>query len=150
MNELSKHPASIEIYKTICETWRSQVDSYWLRSNYFAAFETAALGGCWYLIHNQKPRMGFLGTILGILLTIVWLRSNTTVHHYVEYWWGAIKEIEKKLSLSDEGFDFASKHPGSGSRIRYSKLVQCVPWLFMAAWVLVVFYFLAHVRGRFE
>ncbi len=37
----------MEVYKTISDTWRSQVDSSWQRSTYFAAFEIAALGGCW-------------------------------------------------------------------------------------------------------
>jgi hypothetical protein len=31
----------LDLYKIIFETWRSQVDSSWQRSNYFAAFETA-------------------------------------------------------------------------------------------------------------
>lgn len=43
MNGASNTQASMEVYKTVFETWRAQVDSYWQRSNYFAAFETAAL-----------------------------------------------------------------------------------------------------------
>ncbi len=40
----------MEVYKTIFDTWRSQVDSSWQRSSYFAAFEIAAVGGCWLLV----------------------------------------------------------------------------------------------------
>ena len=59
MNELSERPASMEVYKTIFETWRSQVDSYWQRNTYFAAFETAALAGCWYLVeHSHREWAG--------------------------------------------------------------------------------------------
>ena len=38
------------VYQQLFETWRSQVDSYWQRSNYFAAFETAAIAGCWHIL----------------------------------------------------------------------------------------------------
>jgi len=125
----------MEVYKTIFETWRSQVDSYWQRNTYFAAFETAALAGCWYLVEHSHPGMGMFVSILAIGITIVWLLSNSAVHSYIEYWLKAIMTIEKKLSLDEEGFDFASKHPGSGALIRYSTLVQLVPMLFMIAWI---------------
>ena len=36
----------MDVYKVMWDTWRSQVDSYWQRSGYFALFETAAIGGC--------------------------------------------------------------------------------------------------------
>jgi len=144
MNELSKHPASMEIYKTIFETWRSQVDSWWQRSNYFAAFELAALAGCWHLVESGHLWTALLGSILGISLTIVWWSSNSAVHNYVDYWWASIRKIEQKVSLQDEGFDFVGQHPGSHGWVRYSRLVQIVPGLFMAAWIVLVGYEFYH------
>ena len=140
MNELSRHEASMEIYRAIFETWRSQVDSYWQRSNYFAAFETAALAGCWLLIGGKHRWMGLVAAALGVFLTIVWWCSNSSAHGYVRYWWESIKVIEAKLSLQDEGFDFVSKHPGSGARIPYSGLVQIVPVIFMGGWIALIAY----------
>ena len=52
MNEPSKQEMRQEAYRTIFETWRYEVDSYWQRNNYFAAFETAALAGCWYVVDH--------------------------------------------------------------------------------------------------
>jgi len=43
----------MEVYKTIFDTWRSQVDSSWQRSSYFAGFEIAAIGGCWLLASSN-------------------------------------------------------------------------------------------------
>jgi hypothetical protein len=117
---------SMEIYKTLFETWRSQVNSYWQRSNYFAVFETAALAGCWSLMEHGHLWMGLFGAGLGICLTIVWWSSNSTVHSYVVYWWEAIKAIEHKLLLQNDGLDFVSRHSGSGRWPRYSHLVQIV------------------------
>jgi hypothetical protein len=125
----------MEIYKTLFETWRSQVNSYWQRSNYFAVFETAALAGCWSLMEHGHLWMGLFGAGLGICLTIVWWSSNSTVHSYVVYWWEAIKAIEHKLLLQNDGLDFVSRHSGSGRWPRYSHLVQIVPVVFMVAWI---------------
>jgi hypothetical protein len=129
----------MEIYRTIFETWRSQVDSYWQRSNYFAVFETAALAGCWYLMECKHWCMGLFSAILGILLTVIWLLNNSKVHTYVLHWWDSIKVIEGHLSLEDQQFDFARqldrKPRGCVNRIPYSCLVQFVPGLFMIAWI---------------
>jgi len=67
MDERSDTDVSIEVYKVVFETWRSQVESYWQRSNYFAAFETAALTGCWYLVEHKHPKVGIFVSILGRL-----------------------------------------------------------------------------------
>ena len=79
----SKVPAKrleqIELYKTIFDTWRSQVDSSWQRSNYFAAFETAAIGGCWLLASGDR-RISIVAAIVfsigGLLLTAIWYVST--------------------------------------------------------------------------
>lgn len=58
MTEISDARASEDVYKTISDTWRYEVDSYWQRNNYFAAFETAALAGCWYVVEHAHPWLG--------------------------------------------------------------------------------------------
>jgi hypothetical protein len=125
----------IEIYKTLFTVWSAQVDSYWQRSNYFAAFETAAIAGAWYLNENRnfKAEMG-LG-LLGIALTIIWLLSNSATHNYVSYWWDALQNTEKHLGLQQDGLGFVTNHPGSGGAIPYSTLVQLVPAIFGVAWI---------------
>ena len=124
-----------EIYHSILETWRSQVDSYWQRSSYFAAFETAALAGCWHLLEKPEPVEGVTVAFLGVLLTGVWFLSNTATHTYVLYWWNSLKKIEKTLSLDQTGLDFVTRHPGSGNAIPYRWLVQMVPVIFAIAWI---------------
>ncbi len=54
MNGSSSHSIELEVYRTTFETWRFEVDSYWQRNSYFAAFETAAITGCWYLLEKDK------------------------------------------------------------------------------------------------
>jgi len=139
--------ASTDVYKAIFETWRSQVDSYWQRSNYFAVFETAALAGCWSLTDHKHPAMGLLAAILGICLTVVWWCNNWVVHRYVDYWWKSLKDSERNLSLQSAGLAFASNHPGSGSRVGYRYLVQIIPGLFMVAWMALAAYGINSVRG---
>lgn len=60
MNELTNRSAELEVYRNAYETWRFEVDSYWQRNAYFAAFETAAIGGCWYLL--EKPYLVMAGS----------------------------------------------------------------------------------------
>lgn len=123
-----------ELYKSILETWRSQVDSYWQRSNYFAAFETAAIAGCWHLHETTKARTVVVVSVLGVLLTVIWLLSNSATHSYVLYWWNALAKTEKKLPV-EAGFDFVTQHPGSGGLVPYSWLIQLVPIIFAIAWL---------------
>jgi hypothetical protein len=123
-------PTTIEIYKTIFDTWRWQVDSYWQRSSYFAAFETAAIAGCWYLV-EKKNSLGVLLALLGILLTAVWFLNNRKTHGYVEYWWKALGQLEANLGAEDA--TFVTRQSGS-HYLPYRALVQAVPVIFLAAW----------------
>jgi hypothetical protein len=97
----------LKAYEVIFETWRSQVDSYWQRSIYFAAFETAGIAGWWMLLPTKKkpePGQG-LGLLLagfGFLLSIVWYWSNHIMHAYVVYWWDALSRIEESLNRGRE------------------------------------------------
>jgi hypothetical protein len=125
----------LEIYKTIFETWRSQVESYWRRSAYFAAFETAAIGASWHLLHEQLWANCALST-LGVLLTLVWLYNNHKVHSYVNHWWSALERIERKLELERNETDFVTQQKGGGF-IPYHGLIQTVPAIFLIAWLVL-------------
>src|SRR5947209_15084 len=112
-----------ESYKTVLETWRFQVNSYWQRSSYFAAFETVAMAGYWKLLREPGvPRcVAVVFGILGIALTIVWWLSNRKTRDYVEYWWRSLMELEAKLELQSGGTDYATRLEGkekSGPRYR--------------------------------
>jgi len=133
----------IEVYKTIFDTWRSQVDSYWQRSNYFALFETAAVGACWHLVsgsHKLEVGAGVGLSVLGICLTFVWYRNNAKTHGYVRHWWDSMGKIEAQLNLTPN--DFASQldrkqdeeHKERGGW-EYRDMIQKVPILFGVAWV---------------
>jgi len=129
-------PIRHEIYKTIFETWRYEVDSYWQRNNYFAAFETAALAGCWYVVEHAYLWPGLVFSLLGLVSTMVWLVTSVAVHRYVDYWWKSIRKIEDKLSLNNDGFDYATQNHGSG--LHPSRLVLVIPLLFAAAWIVIL------------
>jgi hypothetical protein len=125
-----------EVYKTIFETWRYEVNSYWQRNSYFAAFEVAALAGCWHVVEQAHRWSGLAFSFAGLVSTVAWLVTSVAVHRYISYWWESIKHIEGKLLLVDSGFDFAKKHPGSG--LHPSRWVHVIPVLFMGAWVVIL------------
>ena len=143
---MDEHQRMVELYKTIFETWRFQINSYWQRSSYFAAFETAAIFGCWHLIVGTPPHLkaGALVSILGAVLTIIWLINNHKTHKYVDYWWIALGKIEGKLALplstvdgkqqEQSDFAFVGRHTGSGQP-PYTWVVQSVPVLFFVVWL---------------
>jgi hypothetical protein len=131
----------MEVYKTIFQTWRDEVDSYWQRNSYFAAFETALLAACWYVVDHAHIWSGLAFAVLGFVSALIWLLTSVAVHRYIDYWWRSIKEIEDKLPLKDEGLNFATKHPGSG--MHPSLLVHMTPVLFAVGWV-VIFLFALH------
>lgn len=132
----SKGPMAQDVYKMTIETWRYEVDSYWQRNNYFAAFETAALAGCWYVVEHGHWWTGMAFSTLGLLSAIIWFITSLAVHKYVDYWWSAIKKIEQKLALNEIEFDFATRHTGSG--LHPSAFVLTVPWLFALAWLSIL------------
>ena len=127
-----------EVYKEAFETWRYEVDSYWQRNNYFSAFETAAIAGCWYIVEHSHPWIASAFSLLGGASALIWLLTSIAVHKYVQYWWGAIQQAEHSLSLGTQKLNFATKHPGSGMLARPSILVQMVPCLFIVAWLVVL------------
>lgn len=142
MSGLKNHSAEVEVYRNVYETWRFEVNSYWQRNAYFAAFKTAAIGGCWYLLEKQNLIMGLLFSILGTGLSLLWLWNNIAVHEYIKYWWQCTKDAEKALGLNDNATDFANKHPGS--RLKPSLGAKLVPVIFSLAWLSLVGYAMYH------
>ncbi len=113
----------------------------WQRNSYFAAFETAALAGCWFVVEHAQPWPGLAFSVLGLISAIIWLITSIAVLQYIRYWWSAVKSIEGQLCLKNDGLDYASKNPGSG--LHPSLLVLVIPLLFAAAW-LVILVFSSH------
>lgn len=137
--EAPNRDAAMEVYKAVFETWRSQVDSSWQRSNYFAAFETAGLAGGWLLVSGSRIVEVLACSIfssLGIALTVVWYKNNKKVHTYVRHWWDSVRKCEKELKLAP--YDFAEKleeHQEKQKMVQYRELIQWLPKLFGIGWI---------------
>jgi hypothetical protein len=143
MHDLTNQFAELEVYRNVYETWRFEVDSYWQRNTYFAAFETAAIGGCWYLLEKPHLVIGLLFAVLGTGLSLLWLWNNVAVHKYIKYWWQCAKDTERVLSLKDNAIDFATNHPGSS--LRPSLGAKLVPVIFVLAWLSLIVYAICHL-----
>jgi hypothetical protein len=147
----------LQIYRSLFETWRFQVNSHWQRSSFFSAFETVALVACWKLFtHKPDPHtvsLGVLLALLGVALTLVWLLINIRTHRYALYWLGAVGEIETKLmeGSRERGIDFAKKilddkrSQIARSPIHHYQLERAVPWLFIIAWIALLLYGTGHL-----
>jgi hypothetical protein len=129
-----------DVYKTIFETWRFQVDSYWTRNAYFAAFETAAFAGIWELYTAKHPHlyMGMAFSFFCICLTFIWFFNNRRTDQYVKYWWKTLIDIEE---MNADPITFVSRYQRRAELykigdipISYHKLIQSIPWLFGIAW----------------
>ena len=138
----------MDVYKIIFDTWRSQVDSSWQRSSYFAAFEIAAIGGCWFLVSGRKifqAGSGLAFSFGGLILTVIWHLSTKKTQTYVRHWWDSIRAIEKALALSP--YDFAQQlesQQENAAGVKYQMLVRWIPILFGSAWILL--FLIAAVR----
>jgi len=135
----------IELYKSLFETWRFEVNSHWQRSSYFAAFETVAVGACWKLLtDNSTPRWaGPVLAVLGVFLTVVWFNNNEKTHFYAVYWLKKVATIERTLVQRGEGdIDFAAQilNRRRTGFIRHRHLVQAVPVIFFMAWMILFGY----------
>jgi hypothetical protein len=128
----------MEVYKATVETWRSQVDSSWQRSTYFATFEIAAVGGCWFLVSNTQRLQIAAGAAFsfgGLALTVIWYLSTKKTWEYVRHWWDSICTIEKSIPLAP--YDFAQQLQSKEKEmqwVRYRTLVFSIPRLFCLAW----------------
>jgi hypothetical protein len=136
----------LEVYKSLFETWRFQVNSHWQRSSFFAAFETVALTACWKLFALDPGKctapLGLILDLLGIALTLVWLLINNRTHKYALYWLEQVGELEIKIMREggERGIDSAKKIVDpkrttvTPDLMSHHRLEQAVPLLFIVAW----------------
>jgi hypothetical protein len=141
-----------ETRKIAYETWRFQVDSYWTRNSYFAAFEIAAAAGVW-TVGNQKHHWMALGfTLICLALTAIWFIANERVHEYIAFWWQMAIDSDRCTSAK-ESTEAQPKDIGLASRFEawrtqkgechcfgYSRLIQAIPILFFVGWVFLIRY----------
>lgn len=143
---MSDNESDLQLYSTVFETWRFQVDSYWQRTSYFAVFETAALAGEWSLLNGSTADIYTVrgAAVLGIVLTVLWFLNNLKTHVYVDYWWRALEDIEK-ADRSVFKIGFVSRYEarrntlGLCAPMKYSYQVQAIPFVFLCAWVWLFF-----------
>jgi hypothetical protein len=134
----------IQLYWAILETWTAQVDSYWTRTNYFAAFEITAAAGTWAVLNANDLRVGHWSLLLAFLLTASWIFSNVKSHDYVTYWWEALKEIEggaewKKKPDYVSNYETRRKGRPVLQNISYSCFTNWfVPLFLLVVWVSLV------------
>jgi hypothetical protein len=154
----------LQIYGLLFENWRFQINSNWQRTNYFAVFEIAALGGVWKIISERYIVSGFVAASLGFLLTIIWFLNDIKAGKYIDYWWQSLSRIEKDIASSGaqgEGprlpaLDFVSNyfHNCEIYKIerlgwpRYQTLMRAVPKIFMLAWFCCWLFALSYCRCR--
>jgi len=153
MTNQQKRDEAIAVYRLVFETWRFQVDSGWQRSNYFAAFETALLLGIGKIIVDEHWVLDAAACIFGIVLTQIWLLNDKKVQSYIDYWWEAVRGMERdhlapqsqsQGKTESPQWDFAWKHDENArGKYRpdkehtvgsYRSLMRAVPWLFTLAW----------------
>ena len=132
-------------YKIAFEAWKFQVNSYWQRNSYFAAFQGVALGGAWKILGH---RSAVALCAAGIALVVVWYLNNLKVHSYIRYWWRSIGELERMgetqfalvahyerrrwEDLEHRGWErLISRFPLA----RYSTTMNAIPLLFLFGWL---------------
>jgi hypothetical protein len=143
----------VETRKIAYETWRFQVDSYWTRNSYFAAFEIAAVAGVWK-VADSHPWMGAVFSVLCMVLTLIWLFSNHRVHEYIELWWKKAAQLDPASFELANGFsEFREEERKQKSRclervlpVPYAIAIQGIPILFLLGWIALASY---AVRGYF-
>ena len=115
----------MEAYKTIFDTWRSQVDSSatqqllrGLRDR--SGWRTSAAGE-WFSAVAGRRWIVFRS---GFFLTLIWYRSTKTTQAYVRHWWDSISAIEDGLAR----FDFARQQETRG-KDEYRKLLRQTAWI---------------------
>jgi hypothetical protein len=134
----------VQLYWAILETWSTQVDSYWTRTNYFAAFEIAAIAGTWVLLGVKDLTLGHLCVALAGLLTAAWIYSNLRSHAYVQYWWDVLKDIEARTEWLTKpnyisGYEERRKESTLPRWLPYSRFTNwVVPLFFFGVWVLLI------------
>ena len=118
---------SVQLYWAILETWSGQVDSYWQRTSYFAAFETVAIAGTWEVVNEGYRKTGLCLFGFGVILTALWIFNNVKTHQYVVYWWEVLKEIEAYNDWHRRP-DYVSRYDQRRERLKLSKTRAKEKW----------------------
>lgn len=138
----------VQLYWAILERWGAQVDSYWTRTNYFALFVTAAIGGTWVVLDDQDITKGhryFLfaadfAVVLAIVLTAAWIFSNLKSYDYHMYWWSVLEKIEKSNGwTSSDAPDYVSAYE---MRRKQRRTLSIVPYHFFTNWFVPIAFFI--------
>jgi hypothetical protein len=152
MNEVLATPGTadknedtlIQLYWAILETWSAQVDSYWTRANYFAAFEIAAIAGTWVVLNAGDFYVGHWLLLLAIFLTASWIFSNVRSHDYVRYWWKVLEDIEgreewKRKPEYVSAYEMRRKKRRVLNKLQYSFFTNwLVPTFFLIVWLFLL------------
>lgn len=112
------------------------MDSYWTRSNYFAAFEIAAAAGAWVVLNANDLRLGHWSIFLGVFLTAGWIFSNLKSHDYVAYWWKALQEVEASIDWVTKP-DYISNYE---ARRKKRHVLGNLPYSFFTNWLVPIFF----------
>lgn len=131
----------IQLYWAVLEAWSAQVDSYWTRANYFAAFEIAAIAGTWVVLNAGDFTVGHWLLLLAIFLTASWIFSNVKSHDYVTYWWSALKEIEDREEWKKKP-EFVSSYV---ARRKKRRVLGKLQYSFFTNWLVPIFFFIVWV-----
>jgi len=144
MQDQSPYP-NWDLYKIANENWRFQIQQFWSRNSYFAAFQTASIAGVVKLSESHViVARWFCGA--GIALALLWWLSNDRLQQYNRFWWEKLIELEKRYIPDANGprlaADFARWRASRPHRLprvpwRYSSLPQLVPVVFIAAWAVL-------------
>jgi len=131
----------IQLYWAVLEAWSAQVDSYWTRANYFAAFEIAAIAGTWVVLNACDFRVGHWLLLLAVFLTASWIFSNVKSHDYVTYWWKVLEEIEGREEWKKKP-EYVSKYE---VRRKKRPVLGKLPYSFFTNWLVPIFFFIVWV-----
>jgi hypothetical protein len=135
-----------EDFKTALNIWQFQINSFWSRNSFFAAFHSAIMAAVWQISKNASMmapgrRLAATGfCYAGIFLSLVWLVNNVRVHQYIVYWWTRASSIEKLLNREEnarlvQGYE--GRRPGKLVPGQYHVWMNLSPVLFIGVWVVI-------------
>ncbi len=133
-------------FKTALDIWQFQINSYWSRNSFFAAFHSAIMAAVWQVSKNAAS-MAPLRKLTaegicyaGTFLAFVWLVNSIRVHQYITYWWTRAASIEKLMSREEracliQGYD--NRRPPKVIPGEYHIWMNMIPVLFIGLWLVI-------------
>lgn len=135
-----------EDFRTALDIWQFQINSYWSRNSYFAAFHSAIMAAVWEItkppgIASPLRKLAAEGfCYAGIFLSLVWLVNNVRVHQYIMYWWTRASSIEKLLERQEAArlvLGYEGRRPRKLIPGEYHIWVNLIPVLFIVVWLVI-------------